>query len=245
MEASVVPASVRQHRPARATARRRLRDPAHHRHPRHLQRYWIYKTMEEIGRHVGEGLGGVLSLVIWILVSPGDGLRDPVGGREDVRQGRPGAARDRLDRPLALPFGHLPIIPAIVWFVKIQRALNRYWEGQGRNGRLMTKRPAQERRAGEPVAPRKLGCARDPHARAGDDVDGLLRRLQLERRAVEGEAVVRTGDPERLAQAARARAETAILVQARALRASCRDPPGARARARARPRGSLRSRTRG
>ena len=32
--------------------------------------YWIYKTMEEIGRHVGEGLGGVLSLVIWILLTP-------------------------------------------------------------------------------------------------------------------------------------------------------------------------------
>ena len=32
--------------------------------------YWIYKTMEEIGRHVGQGLGGVLSLVIWILIQP-------------------------------------------------------------------------------------------------------------------------------------------------------------------------------
>ena len=32
--------------------------------------YWVYKTMEEMGKHTGEGLGGVLGLVIWILLQP-------------------------------------------------------------------------------------------------------------------------------------------------------------------------------
>ena len=92
--------------------------------------YWIYKTMEEMGRHVGEGLGGVLSLVIWILVSPVMAFVTPseVGKMY---------ARDGQEPPVTgwtglwlFPFG-IFIIPAIVWYVKIQRALNRYWEGKG------------------------------------------------------------------------------------------------------------------
>ena len=30
--------------------------------------YWVFKTHEEIKQHTGEGLGGVLGLVVWILV---------------------------------------------------------------------------------------------------------------------------------------------------------------------------------
>ena len=32
--------------------------------------YWVFKTQEEIKQHTGEGLGGVLGLVIWILLNP-------------------------------------------------------------------------------------------------------------------------------------------------------------------------------
>src|SRR5262245_23685809 len=31
--------------------------------------YWVYKTQEEMKQHTGDGLGGVLGLVVWILVS--------------------------------------------------------------------------------------------------------------------------------------------------------------------------------
>jgi hypothetical protein len=92
--------------------------------------YWIYKTMEEIGRHVGEGLGGVLSLVIWIVISPVMAFVTPseVGKMY---------ARDGQEPPMTgwtglwLFPGAFLIVPAIVWFVKIQGALNRYWEGKG------------------------------------------------------------------------------------------------------------------
>ena len=30
--------------------------------------YWVYKTAEEMKQHTGEGIGGVLGLVIWIVV---------------------------------------------------------------------------------------------------------------------------------------------------------------------------------
>ena len=32
--------------------------------------YWVYQTEEEMKQHTGDGLGGVLGLVIWILLSP-------------------------------------------------------------------------------------------------------------------------------------------------------------------------------
>ena len=32
--------------------------------------YWVYKTAEEMKQHTGAGIGGVLSLVIWIVISP-------------------------------------------------------------------------------------------------------------------------------------------------------------------------------
>jgi hypothetical protein len=87
--------------------------------------YWIYKTMEEIGGHVGEGLGGVLSLVIWILIR-----RMAFG-----KCRRSGGTRGRPEPPVTgwTASGSSPgvFIPAIVWFVKIQGALNRYWEGKG------------------------------------------------------------------------------------------------------------------
>jgi len=32
--------------------------------------YWVFKTEEEMRQHTGEGLGGVLGLVIWIVLHP-------------------------------------------------------------------------------------------------------------------------------------------------------------------------------
>ena len=92
--------------------------------------YWVYQTEEEMGKHTGEGLGGVLSLVIWILLSPVMGFVIPseIGKMY---------AKDGQQPPMSgwtglwyFP-GALLIIPAIVWFVKVQGALNRYWESKG------------------------------------------------------------------------------------------------------------------
>jgi Domain of unknown function (DUF4234) len=92
--------------------------------------YWVYKTEEEMGKHTGEGLGGVLGLVIWILIQPVMAFVIPseIGkmyrkdGREPPMSGWTG---------LWLFPGAILIIPAIVWFVKVQSALNDYWESKG------------------------------------------------------------------------------------------------------------------
>jgi Domain of unknown function (DUF4234) len=92
--------------------------------------YWVYKTEEEMGKHTGEGLGGVLGLVIWILIQPVMAFVIPseIGkmyrkdGQEPPMSGWTG---------LWLFPGAILIIPAIVWFVKVQGALNDYWESKG------------------------------------------------------------------------------------------------------------------
>jgi uncharacterized BrkB/YihY/UPF0761 family membrane protein len=89
--------------------------------------YWVYKTQDEMKRHSAEGLGGVLGLVIWIVISPVSAFVIPseVGnlyanaGREKPVTGWTGL--------WLFPFGVL-LIRAIVWFVKVQGSLNRYWE---------------------------------------------------------------------------------------------------------------------
>jgi Na+/proline symporter len=92
--------------------------------------YWVYQTQEEVKRHSGDGIGGVLGLVVWIIVGAISAFVIPseIGkmyekdGRESPITGWSG---------LWLFPGALLIIPAIVWFVKVQGSLNRYWGSEG------------------------------------------------------------------------------------------------------------------
>ena len=88
---------------------------------------WTYKTQDETKRYSGNGVGGVLGLVIFILIAPvtyfvipseirflyeRDGQVSPVRGTTGFW----------LLLPLAGPF---------VWFSKVQGALNTYWGAKG------------------------------------------------------------------------------------------------------------------
>jgi Domain of unknown function (DUF4234) len=90
--------------------------------------YWVYKTHEEIKRYSGNGIGGVLGLVIYLVISVVTFFVVPSEVRymyEDL---------DGEDSPVRGIHGLwflLPIIGWIIWFVKVQGALNRYWESKG------------------------------------------------------------------------------------------------------------------
>jgi hypothetical protein len=92
--------------------------------------YWVYKTQEETKQETGEGVGGVVGLVIWILIGAVSAFVIPSEvGRMFARAGK--------TRPVTgwtglwlMPFG-IFIVPAIVWFVKVQGALNTYWADRG------------------------------------------------------------------------------------------------------------------
>jgi Domain of unknown function (DUF4234) len=92
--------------------------------------YWVFKTQEETKQHTGDGLGGVLGLVVWILVGFVSAFVIPSEVGSMYR-------KDGQEPPITgwtglwLFPGAILIVPAIVWFVKIQGALNRYWSEKG------------------------------------------------------------------------------------------------------------------
>jgi Domain of unknown function (DUF4234) len=91
--------------------------------------YWAYKTQEEMKQHTGEGLGGVLGLVIWIIISPVSAFVIPSEiGKMYNRAGQASPVTGWTGLWF-FPFGFL-IIPLIVWFVKVQGGLNQYWRSQ-------------------------------------------------------------------------------------------------------------------
>jgi hypothetical protein len=89
--------------------------------------YWIYKSFEELKQHTGEGIGGILGLVIALVISPVNFFVLPSEIGKLYR-------RDGQTAPMSGWLGLwilLPIAGVIVWLVKVQGALNRYWEGKG------------------------------------------------------------------------------------------------------------------
>ena len=90
--------------------------------------YWVFKTQDEMKHRTGEGLGGVVGLVIWIVISPVSAFVIPSElGKMYARDGKQPPTTGWTGLWL-FPFG-IFLIPAIVWFVKIQGGLNRYWQG--------------------------------------------------------------------------------------------------------------------
>lgn len=88
--------------------------------------YWVFKTQDEVKEHSGQGVGGVIGLVIYLVLSivtifliPSEvGKMYKLDGREAPFSGWTGL------------WLLLPIIGMFVWFIKIQGALNRYWESK-------------------------------------------------------------------------------------------------------------------
>ena len=92
--------------------------------------YWSFKTQEEIKQHSGEGVGGVLGLVIWIVAGFVSAFLIPSEiGKMYRKDGQVPSVNGWTG--LWLVPGALLIIPAIVWFVKLQSALNNYWTAKG------------------------------------------------------------------------------------------------------------------
>ncbi|MDQ3859816.1 MAG: DUF4234 domain-containing protein [Actinomycetota bacterium] len=88
--------------------------------------YWVYETQQETRRHTGQGVGGVLGLVIWILVGFVSAFLIPYEvGKMYERSG--GEVPVSGWTGLWLVPGAILIVPALVWFARIQGALNSYW----------------------------------------------------------------------------------------------------------------------
>ena len=93
--------------------------------------FWTYHTSEELKRHNGDGLGGVLGVVIYLLLSVVLMFTIP----NEIQKMYP--ARRTSKPPVTTVWGLwflLPIIGNIVWYVKVQSALNDFWLSKGAVG---------------------------------------------------------------------------------------------------------------
>jgi hypothetical protein len=86
--------------------------------------YWIYKTFAEIKDHTGQGIGGVLGLVFAIIINPVNWFVLPSEVGKMYRAKGQTAPMTGWTGLWML----LPIAGWFVWTIKIQGALNRYWE---------------------------------------------------------------------------------------------------------------------
>jgi putative drug exporter of the RND superfamily len=87
--------------------------------------YWAYKTHKKMKDQTGEGLGGILGLLVWLVVWPVSAFVIPSEiGRMYRQAGREAPVRGSTG--LWLFPGIVLIVPAIIWFVKVHRALDRF-----------------------------------------------------------------------------------------------------------------------
>ncbi len=89
---------------------------------------WVYRTHNEIKRYSGNGVGGVVGLVIYILI----GIVSVFVIPSEVRY-----MYEELDgekspvRGVTGLWNLIPLIGTLIWFIKVQGALNRYWASKG------------------------------------------------------------------------------------------------------------------
>ncbi|RNL78525.1 DUF4234 domain-containing protein [Nocardioides marmorisolisilvae] len=92
---------------------------------------WWWKTHDEMKAHTGNGLGGPLAFVIAFIIAPVMAFitADEVGKMYELRgQQKPVSAVTGL---WYIPGCFLLGIGLIVWFVKVNGALNEYWKSMG------------------------------------------------------------------------------------------------------------------
>ena len=89
--------------------------------------YWQYKTFQEMKDHSGEGIGGVVGLILAIFI----GFVNPFIMSAEVGNMYEAAGAEKPVSGITGLWILLPLVGAIVWLVKTQGALNQYWEARG------------------------------------------------------------------------------------------------------------------
>jgi hypothetical protein len=88
---------------------------------------WSYQNGDELQRHTGRGLGGVAYLFITLLLSPVTMFLLASEVEQLYRS-------DGKEPPITTIWGLwflLPIIGNLIWYLRIQGALNDYWTSKG------------------------------------------------------------------------------------------------------------------
>ena len=111
--------------------------------------FWTYWTHEEIKSRSGEGVGGVIGLVIWVIFSPATFILVPAEVKTLYqREGEQSPVRWVLGLWVVIPsagviaavatlatdlsslFLVFIFVGMIIWFAGVQNALNRFWSSR-------------------------------------------------------------------------------------------------------------------
>ncbi len=90
--------------------------------------FWTYRTNEDLKRYNRDGLGGVLGVILLPRSQRRVDVHDPQRDRGGVPPRQP--ARARSARCWGLWF-LLPIVGHLIWYLKVQRVLNEFWQSKG------------------------------------------------------------------------------------------------------------------
>ena len=88
---------------------------------------WQYKTFQEMKDYSGEGIGGVVGLILAIFI----GFVNPFIMSAEVGNMYEAAGAEKPVSGITGLWILLPLVGGIVWLVKTQGALNQYWEARG------------------------------------------------------------------------------------------------------------------
>jgi hypothetical protein len=89
--------------------------------------FWTYRTSQDLKAYNGDGLGGAIGAVLYIFVSPVVMFTIP----NEIKNAY---QRDGRESPVIALWGLwflLPLIGHVIWYVRVQRALNELWLSKG------------------------------------------------------------------------------------------------------------------
>ncbi len=86
--------------------------------------WWTYRNHEDVKQHIGEGVGGVLGLVIYLVAGIVTVFLLPIEIKKMYE-------RDGRESPVSAKTAAWVLLFGIPWYVKVQRGLNEYWGSKG------------------------------------------------------------------------------------------------------------------
>ena len=89
--------------------------------------FWTYRTNEDLKNYNRDGLGGVLGVVIFLLIGVVLMFTIP----SEIKNTYERDGRQSPVTPLWGLWFLLPLIGNIIWYVKVQGALNEFWASKG------------------------------------------------------------------------------------------------------------------
>jgi hypothetical protein len=89
--------------------------------------FWTYRNSEDLKRYNRDGLGGAIGVLLYLVFAVALMFTIPHEIEEMYR-------RDGRQSPVSTLLGLwflLPLIGNIIWYLKVQRALNEFWQSKG------------------------------------------------------------------------------------------------------------------